>query len=455
MRSRLAFLVLTLSAAPAWADIDRPTGIYLLSDPSPVSSVTSLLAKPFVDGYTQRITWTALEPAPGVYDFSRVDSIVAVLRPLGKRFTLSILAAEVPADLSASAGDETLSVRIGPSPKLTVLPWNTAARVRWNALIAALATHPVPDDAAGGALVPLCSASSLYGLSAVPYGMNGIRDIGGYVRNHPLYHRDSLIAGVVRGQQIVVDAFPAKFAWLAFFRMSDDIASPAADVQLLDSLRARFWNGGGPPRLGLFEENFACTTPNSSFAFALEQEQNDTYIAFQALQPWVAPFSNAAATDPCLVMSVPGDRSSATSGPEVGMQYVYDTFHARYLELYKADLEHAAFADELGAFWMQLHGTTSVAAVDAPRAALAIRPNPASTRAEISFVLARPGRARIDVFDAAGRRVRTLVNEDLAAGTHRAAWDGRDALRRSVRPGLYLVRCGSAGRLESRTMVWR
>src|SRR6185312_14615953 len=102
-----------------------------------------------------------------------------------------------------------------------------------------------------------------------------------------------------RGQQSLCDAFPTTFCWLAFFRMSDAVTSPC-DVQLLDSLRARFWNGFAPPRLGLFEENFACATPSASFAFALDQEKNDTYISFQALQAWLSPFSNAAATDSCL-----------------------------------------------------------------------------------------------------------------------------------------------------------
>ena len=90
MRWRLTLLLLATLTAPAAADIARPIGIYLLSDPAPVSSVTTSLSRPFVDGYAQRLTWTTLEPAPGVYDFARIDSIVAVIQPLGKRFTLSM-----------------------------------------------------------------------------------------------------------------------------------------------------------------------------------------------------------------------------------------------------------------------------------------------------------------------------------------------------------------------------
>ncbi len=51
------------------------------------------------------------------------------------------------------------------------------------------------------------------------------------------------------------------------------------------------------------------------------------------------------------------------------------------------------------------------------------RPNPAQQRADIRFHLGAAGRVRIEIFDASGRLVRTLVDEDLAAGEHLRAWD--------------------------------
>ncbi len=54
------------------------------------------------------------------------------------------------------------------------------------------------------------------------------------------------------------------------------------------------------------------------------------------------------------------------------------------------------------------------------------RPNPFHRRAEVRFQLARPGRVELDIYDAAGRRIRALVNEDLAAGEHRRVWDATD-----------------------------
>lgn len=70
-----------------------------------------------------------------------------------------------------------------------------------------------------------------------------------------------------------------------------------------------------------------------------------------------------------------------------------------------------------------------------------VGPNPFHGRTEVEFDLPRPGAARVDVFDVSGRRVTTLLRgERLAAGTHRVAWDGRDADAQRVAPGVYFVR---------------
>ena len=50
------------------------------------------------------------------------------------------------------------------------------------------------------------------------------------------------------------------------------------------------------------------------------------------------------------------------------------------------------------------------------------------------------GRARLDVFDASGRRVTTLVDGFVPEGAHAARWTGTDAQGRRVKPGLYFVR---------------
>jgi hypothetical protein len=66
-------------------------------------------------------------------------------------------------------------------------------------------------------------------------------------------------------------------------------------------------------------------------------------------------------------------------------------------------------------------------------------PNPFSGTATLSFSLPRPGHARLDVIDAAGRRVAGR-HGDFAAGRHAWRWDGRLADGSRARAGLYFVR---------------
>lgn len=76
-------------------------------------------------------------------------------------------------------------------------------------------------------------------------------------------------------------------------------------------------------------------------------------------------------------------------------------------------------------------------------------PNPFNPSTTLTFALAASGPAQIDVFDAVGRHVRTLlVDRSLAADTHAVAWDGKDDAGEDVASGVYLVRLRAGG--ESR-----
>jgi len=67
------------------------------------------------------------------------------------------------------------------------------------------------------------------------------------------------------------------------------------------------------------------------------------------------------------------------------------------------------------------------------------RPNPA--RSSTRFRLSLPERTdvKIEAFDAAGRRVRTLTSGERAAGTVDLDWDLADDRGRPLAPGIYLV----------------
>ena len=80
-------------------------------------------------------------------------------------------------------------------------------------------------------------------------------------------------------------------------------------------------------------------------------------------------------------------------------------------------------------------------------------PNPFNPSTTIQFSLAARGHATIAVFDAAGRWVRTLVDDDRVAGEHAVQWDGRDAAGKSVASGVYFYRLTSGSVVESKKMV--
>jgi hypothetical protein len=67
-------------------------------------------------------------------------------------------------------------------------------------------------------------------------------------------------------------------------------------------------------------------------------------------------------------------------------------------------------------------------------------PNPFDLTASIAYSLCEPSPARLMIYDVKGRRVATLVDEMLPAGSHSAHWDGRDVSGRQVSAGIYFFR---------------
>jgi flagellar hook assembly protein FlgD len=57
------------------------------------------------------------------------------------------------------------------------------------------------------------------------------------------------------------------------------------------------------------------------------------------------------------------------------------------------------------------------------------------------------------LYDVSGRLVRTLVRGPMAAGVHRATWDGRDDGGRSVGSGVYFVRYDALGGVRTQRIL--
>ena len=81
-----------------------------------------------------------------------------------------------------------------------------------------------------------------------------------------------------------------------------------------------------------------------------------------------------------------------------------------------------------------------------------IYPNPFHGSATLSLQLTRPSAIRVEVFDIAGRTLRTMTRRD-AVGSQRIRLDGRDDRGRLLPSGVYLCRVSAEGRAVTRKMV--
>src|SRR5262249_12443972 len=68
---------------------------------------------------------------------------------------------------------------------------------------------------------------------------------------------------------------------------------------------------------------------------------------------------------------------------------------------------------------------------------LAPAPNPARSRVEASYALARADAVELAVYGVDGRRVRTLRAGREEPGVHRVEWDGRDGAGHPLAAGVY------------------
>ncbi len=79
--------------------------------------------------------------------------------------------------------------------------------------------------------------------------------------------------------------------------------------------------------------------------------------------------------------------------------------------------------------------------------ALAAGPNPTHGRVTASFTLSAPADdGDLSIYDAAGRRVKSLLGGPLAAGDHRVEWTGLDDAGHRAPAGIFFMRLRAGGR---------
>jgi endonuclease/exonuclease/phosphatase family metal-dependent hydrolase len=84
-------------------------------------------------------------------------------------------------------------------------------------------------------------------------------------------------------------------------------------------------------------------------------------------------------------------------------------------------------------------GVPGAGAPFGPARLLPNAPNPFNPSTQLRFALDRAGEAALNVYDVAGRLVRSFPAAAYGAGTHEVTWDGRDATGRPVASGVYRV----------------
>jgi hypothetical protein len=83
-----------------------------------------------------------------------------------------------------------------------------------------------------------------------------------------------------------------------------------------------------------------------------------------------------------------------------------------------------------------------------------VSPNPSRSSSRIEYEIPDRGPVRLSIYDAAGRLVRHVVDDDVTPGIHTARWDGRDRSGRRVAAGVYFAKLRTTrGRTDAVKMI--
>ena len=208
--------------------------------------------------------------------------------------------------------------------------------------------------------------------------------------------------------------------------------------------------GGFPSDYGLF------WAPVGGGQGALVQAGATTYSSLAAWQAtgqdgsslvgsplFVAPYGNATSVDLHVVHS----------GDLMPIELDHGVFWIGWTTDFDGELRDIVHPD-IGADEFDMDDNTGVG--EGPARALALapaRPNPVRGACTFEFALDRAGSASLEVFDASGRRVRTLVHGTLEPGVHSVRWDRTADDGAAVRPGTYFVRLAGPQGRESRRVI--
>lgn len=80
-------------------------------------------------------------------------------------------------------------------------------------------------------------------------------------------------------------------------------------------------------------------------------------------------------------------------------------------------------------------------------------PNPFNPATTITYSLANNTSVVLQIFDTYGRLIKTLINQNQAAGFHRVIWDGKTAAGEIAASGIYLYKMAASDFVQTRKMA--
>ncbi|NLN85663.1 MAG: T9SS type A sorting domain-containing protein, partial [Candidatus Cloacimonetes bacterium] len=80
-------------------------------------------------------------------------------------------------------------------------------------------------------------------------------------------------------------------------------------------------------------------------------------------------------------------------------------------------------------------------------------PNPFNPETTISYSVKEAAPVSIEIYNAKGQLVKTLVNEDKASGNYKVVWNGRDNNNQAVSSGIYFYKMQAGKYSSTKKMV--
>ena len=80
-------------------------------------------------------------------------------------------------------------------------------------------------------------------------------------------------------------------------------------------------------------------------------------------------------------------------------------------------------------------------------------PNPFNPETSLSFDLRSNGLIKLDIYNIKGQKVKRLINEEMAVGTHSIVWNGTNNQNQAVASGVYFYKLTTSERTETKKML--